>query len=292
MYFTGSLGGSSMRSSVDRPEAGDVTDGADALAVGLPHRLDPRADAQALQAFGDDVGQGGVCAAELHQDEGERRRRWVEPLDGLVHDGDGRHHPGVRHRDPLAALGAGGLGVAEGWDHHALTRYALSPDAALVAQAREESSDGLAGRVLVGKLESRLGEHRVDGLRGHEAPGVVHQTNVCQGRRRSGRARVGATRRRLSCRRPPRALGSAESGCGGTPREVGMKRLLATYDSWALTGSRLALGLVMFPHGAQKMLGWFGGNGFTGTMGFFTSQGIPAPLAFLAIVAEFFGSLG
>jgi len=71
-----------------------------------------------------------------------------------------------------------------------------------------------------------------------------------------------------------------------------MKRLLATYDSWALTGSRLALGLVMFPHGAQKMLGWFGGNGFTGTMGFFTSQGIPAPLAFLAIVAEFFGSLG
>jgi putative oxidoreductase len=71
-----------------------------------------------------------------------------------------------------------------------------------------------------------------------------------------------------------------------------MKRLLATSDSWALTASRLALGLVMFPHGAQKMLGWFGGPGFTATMGFFTGQGIPAPLAFLAIVAEFFGSLG
>ncbi len=41
------------------------------------------------------------------------------------------------------------------------------------------------------------------------------------------------------------------------------------------------------------MLGWFGGYGFHGTMGFFTQQmGIPAPLAFLAICAEFFGGLG
>src|SRR4029077_10245880 len=71
-----------------------------------------------------------------------------------------------------------------------------------------------------------------------------------------------------------------------------MKRLLATYHSWALTGARLALGVVMFAHGAQKMLGWFGGNGFSGTMGFFTSMGIPAPFAFLAIAAEFFGGLG
>jgi putative oxidoreductase len=46
-------------------------------------------------------------------------------------------------------------------------------------------------------------------------------------------------------------------------------------------------------HGAQKMLGWFGGYGFSGTMGFFTHQlGIPAPFAFLAICAEFFGGLG
>jgi putative oxidoreductase len=40
------------------------------------------------------------------------------------------------------------------------------------------------------------------------------------------------------------------------------------------------------------MLGWFGGYGFSGTMGFFTGMGIPAPLAFLAICAEFFGGLG
>ena len=55
---------------------------------------------------------------------------------------------------------------------------------------------------------------------------------------------------------------------------------------------RLALAGVMFPHGAQKLLGWFGGYGFTGTMQFFTgTMHIPAPRALLAIVAEFFGSL-
>jgi putative oxidoreductase len=71
-----------------------------------------------------------------------------------------------------------------------------------------------------------------------------------------------------------------------------MASLLATEDSWALTAARLALGIVMFPHGTQKMLGWFGGYGFSGTMGFFISQGMPAPLAFLVIAAEFFGSPG
>lgn len=55
---------------------------------------------------------------------------------------------------------------------------------------------------------------------------------------------------------------------------------------------RLVLGLVILPHGAQKLLGWFGGYGFKGTMAFFTqTMGIPGALALLAIVAEFFGSL-
>ena len=70
-------------------------------------------------------------------------------------------------------------------------------------------------------------------------------------------------------------------------------KLLATPNDLTLTVVRLVLGLVFFAHGAQKMLGWFGGYGFHGTMGFFTQQmGIPAPLAFLAICAEFFGGLG
>lgn len=49
----------------------------------------------------------------------------------------------------------------------------------------------------------------------------------------------------------------------------------------------------MFPHGAQKVLGWFGGYGFSATMQFFTgTMHIPAALAFLAIMAEFAGALG
>jgi len=56
---------------------------------------------------------------------------------------------------------------------------------------------------------------------------------------------------------------------------------------------RLGLGLVMFPHGAQKLLGWFGGYGFAGTMHFFTStMGIPYGLGLLVIIVEFFGALG
>ena len=56
---------------------------------------------------------------------------------------------------------------------------------------------------------------------------------------------------------------------------------------------RLVLGVVFFAHGAQKLLGWFGGPGFSGSMGMFTGYlHIPVPLAFLAIAAEFFGGLG
>ncbi len=70
------------------------------------------------------------------------------------------------------------------------------------------------------------------------------------------------------------------------------RRLVGTEKDYVLTITRLMLGAVFFPHGAQKMLGWFGGYGFDGTMGFFTHQGIPALFAFLAICAEFLGSLG
>ena len=55
---------------------------------------------------------------------------------------------------------------------------------------------------------------------------------------------------------------------------------------------RITLSVVMFPHGAQKVLGWFGGHGFKATMKSFTNSGIPALFALLAIAAEFFGPLG
>src|SRR5580693_3058664 len=72
-----------------------------------------------------------------------------------------------------------------------------------------------------------------------------------------------------------------------------IRKLIATDNDSATAIVRLALGVIFFAHGAQKMLGWFGGYGFTGTMGFFTGvMHIPAPFAFLAIAAEFFGGLG
>jgi putative oxidoreductase len=70
------------------------------------------------------------------------------------------------------------------------------------------------------------------------------------------------------------------------------RAIIRTDNNIALTIVRLGLGLVMFPHGAQKLLGWFGGGGFSATMSMFQHIGISAPLAFLAIVAELFGSLG
>jgi putative oxidoreductase len=71
------------------------------------------------------------------------------------------------------------------------------------------------------------------------------------------------------------------------------KRLLQTDDSVGLFLVRVSLGIVMFPHGAQKLLGWFGGHGPAWTMSFFTERlGIPAPLVVLVIIAESFGALG
>jgi len=72
-----------------------------------------------------------------------------------------------------------------------------------------------------------------------------------------------------------------------------IRKLIATDNNAATTILRLVLGVIFFAHGSQKMLGWFGGYGFTGTMGFFTGAlHIPALFAFLAIAAEFFGGLG
>jgi putative oxidoreductase len=72
-----------------------------------------------------------------------------------------------------------------------------------------------------------------------------------------------------------------------------IRKLFATDNNFATSVLRLTLGIVFFAHGAQKMLGWFGGYGFHGTMAFFTQMmHIPAPFAILAIAAEFFGGLG
>jgi len=72
-----------------------------------------------------------------------------------------------------------------------------------------------------------------------------------------------------------------------------LDRLLSTDRDRTLLAQRVALGLIMFPHGAQKLLGWFGGYGYAGTMAFFTGTlHLPAPLAVLIILAESLGAVG
>jgi putative oxidoreductase len=69
-------------------------------------------------------------------------------------------------------------------------------------------------------------------------------------------------------------------------------RVVATTPDSAATVGRVALALLLFPHGAQHALGWFGGYGFAGTFGWMTGTlGFPAPMAALAIVVELLAPL-
>ncbi|WP_436845296.1 DoxX family protein [Streptomyces sioyaensis] len=65
------------------------------------------------------------------------------------------------------------------------------------------------------------------------------------------------------------------------------------YDTGLLV-LRLALGLTMAAHGAQKLFGWFGGPGLDGTGQFFTMSGYPAgrTMAVVAGLSETLGGLG
>jgi putative oxidoreductase len=71
------------------------------------------------------------------------------------------------------------------------------------------------------------------------------------------------------------------------------RRLLTTSDSILDLVLRIVLAVVFFPHGAQKVFGWFQGHGLAATMAFFTeTMGIPPVLAAMAIAAEFLGPIG
>src|SRR3954452_20144979 len=70
-------------------------------------------------------------------------------------------------------------------------------------------------------------------------------------------------------------------------------KLLKTSDDRALFLTRIVLGAVMFAHGAQKVLGWFGGGGLQPTLQMFGGRmGIPAPLGLLSITSEVLGGFG
>ncbi|MDT0644833.1 DoxX family protein [Zunongwangia sp. F363] len=69
-----------------------------------------------------------------------------------------------------------------------------------------------------------------------------------------------------------------------------MNTLFTSINSWIPFILRLGLGIVILPHGCQKLLGWFGGYGFNGTMDYFTgTMNLPWIIGFLVIILEVFG---
>ena len=71
-----------------------------------------------------------------------------------------------------------------------------------------------------------------------------------------------------------------------------MEILFATEPLFSLLIVRVVLGVIFFAHGAQKVLGWFGGPGLKATVGHFTSMGMPAALAYLVCFIEFVSDIG
>jgi putative oxidoreductase len=71
-----------------------------------------------------------------------------------------------------------------------------------------------------------------------------------------------------------------------------MEALFSTYPSWSIAVVRVVLGVIFFAHGAQKVLGWFGGRGLTATTQYFVSTGLPLPIAYLVCFIEFLGGIG
>ena len=68
-----------------------------------------------------------------------------------------------------------------------------------------------------------------------------------------------------------------------------MKNLFLAHDDWTGFILRATLALVLFPHGAQKLLGWWDGHGYSATMEFFTENvKLPYLIGWLVIVIEFF----
>jgi putative oxidoreductase len=72
-----------------------------------------------------------------------------------------------------------------------------------------------------------------------------------------------------------------------------MNKIIATNpNNYAALIARIAIAITIFPHGAQKLLGWFGGYGFAGTMQFFTGTvGMPWIIGLLFILIEFFAPI-
>ncbi len=71
-----------------------------------------------------------------------------------------------------------------------------------------------------------------------------------------------------------------------------MQAFLASDQNVALLLLRVALGVIILPHGMQKLAGWWGGAGLKATLATFKERRkTPAPVTLLVIVGESFGSV-
>ncbi len=71
-----------------------------------------------------------------------------------------------------------------------------------------------------------------------------------------------------------------------------INKILSTdIEDWGGLIARIFLGVVILPHGLQKLLGMFGGYGFSATVEYFSSTGIPSVIGILIVLAESFGAL-
>ena len=71
--------------------------------------------------------------------------------------------------------------------------------------------------------------------------------------------------------------------------EAALEAVLSTYPSWSHLVVRLALGVAFFAHGAQKVFGWFGGHGLSGTVKMFQGMRVPPAATMTAAFIEFLG---
>lgn len=71
-----------------------------------------------------------------------------------------------------------------------------------------------------------------------------------------------------------------------------IRRMMTTTGGWEMLLLRLAAGIVILPHGLQKLFGIWGGAGLTGIMNFFTTViHLPAPIGYLVILTEVVGGV-
>jgi|SRR5580704_10886631 putative oxidoreductase len=70
-----------------------------------------------------------------------------------------------------------------------------------------------------------------------------------------------------------------------------IEKLLQTDTDYVCTFLRIVAGIIIFPYGMQKLLGWFGGVGIEGTLEQMTVRKIPKFIAWLIIIGQSFGSI-